>query len=173
VDAQKQFQLPLELQVEHKDDKLVVNLQYHDLKQHVPEHLTTRVSNDNQQFLLERNLFNPELQKFLLDTLTLIGNNESTNETMVEVLLKFSFDLIARANDNKLLETFVTRLRELLTPKSSLVFLENMFFSKVQRTIDLLLVCPESKTRQLFAKLLAQAFNLVINEYVTIEDLTE
>jgi len=57
--------------------------------------------------------------------------DESTKEALAEVLLKFSFDLIARAYDNKLLETFVTRLRSLLTPRSSLKFLDAVFFSRV------------------------------------------
>lgn len=37
--------------------------------------------------------------------------DEATIEALADVLLKFSFDVIARAYDNKLLEAFVSRLR--------------------------------------------------------------
>ena len=59
------------------------------------------------------------------------------------------------------------RLKVLLqaSPKSCFKFLNNFFLSKLSKTVDLLLVCPEAKTRALVANLLAFTFNQVIEVY--------
>ena len=38
-------------------------------------------------------------------------------------------------------------------------YLDLVFFGKLPKTIDLLLVCPESRTRKYFSKLLSILFN--------------
>lgn len=151
-------------------------LDYHQLCPYVPEHLHERVSTDNQSFLLERNLFDPELQRFLLNVLDTIGIAEGRTPTLTDVvqqralaqvLMRYTFDLLARAYDNKNLECFVARIKLLLqlSPDSGYMFLQEFFFSRVQKTVDLLLVCPETKTRAMIAKLLSAAFNSAVLAY--------
>ena len=60
-EAKKFYSLPQDLQIVLEDTKIQVYLDYHDLKPFVPENLTQKVTQDNQYFLLERNLFDPEL----------------------------------------------------------------------------------------------------------------
>ena len=43
-------------------------------------------------------------------------------------------------------------------------YLDLVFFGKLPKTIDLLLVCPESRTRKYFSKLLSILFNQAIQE---------
>jgi hypothetical protein len=68
------------------------------------------------------------------------------------------------------MDVFVDKLKDLMSPESSLKFLDQFFFNKLQRTVELLLVCPDSKTRSLYAKLLASAFIKVFEHYVREED---
>ena len=57
-----------------------------------------------------------------------------------------------------------------MTVEGCLKFLDQYFFNKLQKTVDLLLVCPDSKTRSLYAKLLSSSFIRVFDHYVRIED---
>jgi hypothetical protein len=79
-------------------------------------------------------------------------------------LIPYNFDLLARAYDNRLLEPLVERMRYLLhiSPNFAFEFLERFFFQRGAKTIELLLCCPESNTRELVSKVLAQTFNEVI-----------
>lgn len=83
---------------------------------------------------------------------------------MLQVLSRFSFDLLARAYENGKLESFVDRILSILNKEPELAFeyLKEIWINKVNKGIDLLLVCPEQKTRKLYGKLLASVFNLVI-----------
>lgn len=57
---------------------------------------------DNQQFLLERNLFSQDFLKFILDASEFV-NEENANK-MIDVLIKFNYDLLSRSYENSLME---------------------------------------------------------------------
>lgn len=78
---------------------------------------------------------------------------------MIEVLLRFNFDLLAKAYDNSIMEVFSTKLLSLIQQYPNPAYLDMVFFGRTPKVVDLLLVCPESRTRKLYGKLLSVLFN--------------
>lgn len=115
---------------------------------------------DNQQFLLERNLFNQDLMKFIAEISDMIEGPHV--QEMVEILVKFNYDLLAKAYDNKIMDQFGEKISCLIQKYPSESYLDMCFFGKMSKVVDLLLICPETSTRKQFGKLLVQFFNQTI-----------
>lgn len=84
---------------------------------------------------------------------------------MLTTLIPYTFDLLARAYENRQLEPLLDNMKRLLraSPSFSLQFLDKLFTQRANKTIDLLLCCPEAQTRLLVAQLLAQTLNANID----------
>lgn len=98
--------------------------------------------------MLERNLFSQDLMKFILEVCDLVQGGDA--RPIIEVLLKFNYDLLAKAYENSVMETFSEKLVALLTKFPDDSYLDLIYFNRQQKTVDLLLICPETKTRKQF-----------------------
>ncbi|CAD8119650.1 unnamed protein product [Paramecium sonneborni] len=142
------------------NQKYSLLVDYNSLKPYIPQEYERKVNCDNQQFLLERNLFSQDFLKFILDTSEFI--NEENANTMIEVLMKFNYDLLSRVYDNSMMEKFNTKILQLIQQYPNINYLDLVYFGKLNKVVDLLLVCPESRTRKHFSKLLSILFNQTI-----------
>ena len=140
-------------------------MDYYGLPSYVPEHLSSVVAIENQQFQLERSLYDSEFFIFLNEMckcfelpnmdltkpyhenwLQLSDLQMKVNEQLLTTLIPYNFDLLARAYENRLLEPLVERMKYLLhlSPRFSFEFLDKLFFQRGVKTLDLLLLCPEA-----------------------------
>ncbi|CAD8116913.1 unnamed protein product [Paramecium sonneborni] len=138
----------------------VLLVDYNSFKQYIPSKYQKKVNSDNQQFLLERNLFNQEFMKFILDISDFV-NSDNAN-VIIEILIRFNYDLLARAYENSILEQFNTKIVQLIQQYPNPNYLDLIYFGKQAKVQDLLLVCPESRTRKYFGKMLSILFNQTI-----------
>jgi hypothetical protein len=135
---------------------------YFSFKQYIPESLKRMVQNDNQQFTLERNLHDKEFFSFLQQV-----SEQSSSGSMIFMLIPYCFDLLARAYENRMLEPLVEQIKTMVVnhPDQSFMFLRKFLFERSSVTMDLLLQCPESNTREMVGSLLALTFNTIINHF--------
>ncbi|CAD8084108.1 unnamed protein product [Paramecium sonneborni] len=138
----------------------VLLVDYNSFKQYIPSKYHKKVNSDNQQFLLERNLFNQEFMKFILDISDFVDHEIA--DVTIEILIRFSYDLLARAYENSILEQFNNKIIQLIQQYPNPNYLDLIFFGKQAKVQDLLLVCPESRTRKYFGKMLSILFNQTI-----------
>ncbi|CAD8206139.1 unnamed protein product [Paramecium octaurelia] len=142
------------------DQKNVLQVDYNSLKPYIPTEYQKKVNCDNQKFLLERNLFNQDFLKFILDASEFV--NESNASKMIDVLIKFNYDLLSRAYENSLMDQFNSKIVQLIQQYPSISYLDLIYFGKLNKVVDLLLVCPEARTRKHMSKLLSTLFNQAI-----------
>ncbi|CAD8206268.1 unnamed protein product [Paramecium pentaurelia] len=133
---------------------------YNSLKPYIPNQYKKKVNSDNQQFLLERNLFNQDFLKFILDVSEFVNENNSFK--MIDVLIKFNYDLLSKAYENSLMDQFNAKIILLIQQYPNINYLDLIYFGKLNKVVDLLLVCPEIRTRKHISKLLSTLFNQAI-----------
>ena len=83
-------------------------------------------------------------------------------------MIPYAFDLMARAYENRHLDTVVSNMKAILTvyPEVGFELLEKLFLQRGTQTIDTLLICPESHTRVLMSQLIAHTLNAAINQTI-------
>lgn len=170
------FNLKVEQTETLESGKIQASVDYYAFPKHVPEHLATIVHKENQSFQLERSLYDPEFFNFLSEVCkchevsdvdlkqpfypnwrSIPEDKARVNEELLTTLIPYAFDILARAYDNRHLESLVERMRYLLhiSPSFSFQFLRKLFFDRGTKTVDILLTCPETFTRELMSKLLS------------------
>ncbi|CAD8179644.1 unnamed protein product [Paramecium octaurelia] len=143
-----------------QNQKNCLLVDYNSLKPYIPKEYQSKVNCDNQQFLLERNLFSQDFLKFILDASEFV--NEENANMMIDVLIKFNYDLLSRSYENSLMDQFNTKILQLIQQYPNINYLDLVYFGKLNKVVDLLLVCPEARTRKHFSKLLSTLFSQAI-----------
>ena len=128
----------------------------------VPPDIYQTVLRDNQEFLLEKNLYSADFFEFFLEVMRRGKEFRDVSGVCVE----YALDLVAHAFHNKTLQELVNVVKECFAryPGSERQFLGMLVQDNMEILSNFLLVCTDKGARSSFARLLAAALLCSVGE---------
>ena len=124
----------------------------------IPDEVYQAVMSDNDRYLLQKNIYNPDFFSFLQE---LIQSALQSEQNIANIILHYVFGVLCKSFHNKFLPDVLKQLKNLfdMFPENSEKFIASQIQDNFETVSCLLLICTEKTTREAMADFFAFCLN--------------